>query len=131
VASNVAANGSVTAAALAADCLAHAGASDRAETVQALILATRDHEASDEQDFHILLDVDLSILGADSRRFDEYEKQIRTEYQHVPAAIFSNARKEILEKFLRRPKIFKTRTFFDRYEQRARKNLNDALANLS
>lgn len=118
-------------AALAASCLSGTEvADDRSRKVQDLILATSGHHQSADPDTRVMLDVDLSILGAAPARFAEYEQQIRSEYQHVPDAVFIAGRQAILERFLRRPQIFMTRTFFDKYEQQARTNLINALTKL-
>ena len=36
----------------------------------------------------LLIDVDLSILGAEAQRFAQYEQQIRAEYAFVPEDLF-------------------------------------------
>jgi predicted metal-dependent HD superfamily phosphohydrolase len=46
--------------------------------------------------------VDLSILGAETPRFDQYEQQVRDEYGWVPGPIYRHKRKAILESFLAR-----------------------------
>jgi predicted metal-dependent HD superfamily phosphohydrolase len=76
------------------------------------------------------VDVDLSILGSPLVRYEEYERQIRAEYSHVPPKIFESKRAGILQGFLDRPRIFNTQVFFERYEQPARVNLARAIARL-
>jgi predicted metal-dependent HD superfamily phosphohydrolase len=102
-------------------------ASDSADRVHALIIATR-HTASpmlpDEQ---LLVDIDLSILGAEQARFNEYEEQIRKEYAFVPRWLFRRKRRAILQGFLDRPSIYSTAPFRERLEQRARANLRRAM----
>jgi predicted metal-dependent HD superfamily phosphohydrolase len=78
----------------------------------------------------VLVDVDLSILGATQSRFDEYERQVREEYGWVPEPIYRRKRREILESFLGRPAIYNTARFIGRYEQQARANLARSLARL-
>lgn len=101
---------------------------DSADRVHALIMATR-HTANpilpDEQ---LLVDIDLSILGAEQARFDEYEEQIRKEYAFVPRWLFRRKRRAILQGFLDRPSIYSTPYFRDMLEQRARENLKQAMA---
>jgi predicted metal-dependent HD superfamily phosphohydrolase len=82
-------------------------------------------------DEKILVDVDLSILGAKSERFDEYERQVREEYSWVPAPIFRSKRKATLAEFLNRPTIFNTEKFVGVYEARARENLRRSVAKLA
>ncbi|MGC4245009.1 MAG: hypothetical protein QM686_23190 [Herbaspirillum sp.] len=109
-------------------CLLDAGASEEiAQRVHALVMATRHHQPSVEDDASLLVDVDLSILAAPPDRFEEYERQIRAEYDYVPLALFMQERKKILQGFLNRPRIYRTKTFFELYEATARKNLERAI----
>ncbi len=115
-------------AAWAEDVLSEAGATrEMRETVTALILATRHDEAPTGHAAQIIVDIDLSILGAERARFDAYERQIREEYAGVPEAVFRLGRAAILRKFLERPSIFSTEHFRSRYENRARENLARSL----
>ena len=100
------------------------------ERIYTLILVTRHDAEPREPDERILIDVDLSILGAPPRRFDEYEEQVRAEYSWVPAIVFRAKRREILRGFLARPSIFHTRKFAEAYEARARANLERSIARL-
>ena len=112
---------------LAAGC-----AEDVAQRVQALVLATREHVApADDPDAALLLDADLAILGAAPARFDEYERQIRAEYAHVPEPDFRSRRHRILSGFLARPRLYLTDVFHAALDQRARDNLTRSLARLS
>ena len=109
---------------LAAGCNAEA-----ADRVAALVLATRSHEASTaDADTALLVDVDLAILGAAPARFDEYGRQVRAEYAHVPDAEFRAGRGRVLQGFLERERIYVTDAFHDALEARARANLQRALA---
>lgn len=111
---------------LAAGC-----AEEVAQRVQALVLATKGHEAPQgDADTRLLLDVDLAILGAAPGRFSEYELQIRAEYAHVPEPEFRARRIRVLGSFLARPRIYVTTVFHDALEARARDNLAGALAGL-
>jgi predicted metal-dependent HD superfamily phosphohydrolase len=95
-----------------------------------LIMATKKHETGDDLDAKIMVDVDLSILGRDEKRFFEYEEQIRQEYAWVPPEVFGPKRAEILEHFLVRENIFRTDRFRQKYEERARKNLAASIQKL-
>ncbi|HJS29311.1 MAG TPA: hypothetical protein VJ768_06800 [Anaerolineales bacterium] len=101
-----------------------------AERIKTLILATRHDTVPQELDEMILIDVDLSILGATPDRFDDYEKQIRAEYAWVPVSVFRSSRLNVLRGFLARAMIFNTRKFFDIYESQARANLERSIKNL-
>jgi predicted metal-dependent HD superfamily phosphohydrolase len=104
-----------------------APASDR---VYELVMATRHNAVPAGIDAQILVDVDLSILGASPGRFDEYEAQVRQEYSWVPGLIFRRERRKILEDFLKRETIFQTRRFVDAYEMQARANLRRSIGKL-
>jgi predicted metal-dependent HD superfamily phosphohydrolase len=101
-----------------------------ADRVQALVLATRHHAPSEDPDTQLLLDVDLAILGAAPARFDEYERQVRAEYAHVPQPQFRSGRAAVLADFLARPRLYGTAAWHDALEARARENLRRAVAAL-
>ena len=101
-----------------------------ADRVHSLVMVTRHNAVPGEPDEAILVDVDLSILGATKDRFDEYEKQIREEYSWVPDFLFRSRRCSVLTGFLQRPTIFNTRTFVETYEARARENLKRSIKKL-
>jgi predicted metal-dependent HD superfamily phosphohydrolase len=103
---------------------------EAAQRVQAMVLATRGHEPSEDPDTRLLLDVDLAILGAAPARFDEYGAQIRAEYAHVPEPEFRARRARVLAGFAARPRIYGTAAFHDALEHRARENIARTLAAL-
>jgi predicted metal-dependent HD superfamily phosphohydrolase len=96
--------------------------------VRALIMATRHEAVPNTADEKVLVDVDLWILGAPEKRFDEYELQVREEYGWVPGPIYRRKRREILRGFVARPAIYGTEPFLRRYEAQARANLARSLA---
>lgn len=98
-------------------------AAEAAERVHALVMATRHTAVPSGRDEQLLVDIDLSILGAARPRFDEYEQQIRQEYAYVPGFLFRRKRREILKGFLDRPAIYSTPHLHDALEARARDNL--------
>ena len=102
-------------------------AADAAKRIHALVMCTVHDAVPSEEDQRILVDVDLSILGADEPRFQEYERQIRQEYAWVPEDVFRARRGQVLAQFLARPSIFSTTAFRERYEGRARSNLERSL----
>src|SRR6266536_3933967 len=118
-------------AVLAKQCLLEAGVGDDfVDTVSRLILATKSHDATTEDDAPVMVDVDLSIFGQSEARFDEYEAQIRQEYSWVPRTIFVARRTEILERFLSREHIYTTHFFDQKFEQLARRNIQGSLRRL-
>lgn len=115
---------------MARNCLATTGLSGLTTTVAELVMATKSHVTAGDPDAALLVDVDLSILGQSEARFAEYEAQIREEYRWVPKLIFNSKRKEILQRFLDRPRIYATDYFAGRYEERARRNLEHSIREL-
>jgi predicted metal-dependent HD superfamily phosphohydrolase len=98
-----------------------------AALVASLILATKHNALPTTLDAQVLVDIDLSILGAPETRFAEYEQQIREEYAFVPGFLFRRKRRAILRSFLDRPRIYSTPHFNASLEQAARKNLRRAV----
>lgn len=68
----------------------------------------------------LVLDVDLSILGAEPLRFLEYEHSIAEEYGQRSALAFRIGRGRFLSSLLARPFLFHTPYFRERYEATAR-----------
>ena len=99
-----------------------------ADRIHALIMATKHTVNPAGTDEQVLIDIDLSILGAGTVRFAEYERQIRDEYAHVPVPLFSQKRRAILQSFLDRPRIYCTPHFHAALEETARANLRAAIA---
>jgi predicted metal-dependent HD superfamily phosphohydrolase len=100
-----------------------------------LILATHKHTTSavgsrSVADAELFLDMDLSILGAGERRFDEYDAAIREEYNFVPVDTYRQRRAEILRSFLERPRLYLTDDYHRRLDGRARANLQRAIDRL-
>jgi len=115
-------------AAWAGDALHAAGADQAVITrTQALIMATAHHQAQEDGDARLIIDVDLAILGAEPARFAQYEEQVRAEYASVPIDVYRHKRGELLARFLARPAIYGTPELRARLEERARINLGRAI----
>lgn len=115
----------------ARDCVAAAGLSAaKAQRMYELVMATCHDAVPDDADARLLVDVDLSILGAEAARFDESDIQIREEYAHVPDPEYKLGRIKVLRSFLDRPRLYSTDDFHASLEVRARANLNRALERL-
>jgi len=111
-------------AALARKVLTHANvASSRVDRIEQLILATRTHESDGSADNALLLDLDLSVLGASPADYSRYAEAIRQEYAWVPEADYRHKRAAVLRRFLDRPTLFLTPPFHQLYEAQARHNL--------
>lgn len=98
--------------------------------IKDLILATMHSALPSGQDQKLMVDIDPSILGASSKRFNVYELQVRDEYAWVPGIIYRHKRKEIILGFLERNPIYNTPVFQKLFEAQARKNLVYSLQRL-
>jgi predicted metal-dependent HD superfamily phosphohydrolase len=96
--------------------------------VASLILKTKTHDAGEDADAQVLLDADLAILGADDPAYRTYAEQIRQEYAWVPEAAYRTGRRQVLERFLTRSRIYH---FLSHLEEPARKNVDAEIARLS
>ena len=103
---------------------------DLGQLVANLIVATKHTVAPTDPDIQLLVDIDLSILGQPEDKFDEYERQVRKEYEWVSQDAFVIGRSAILRSFLDRPAIYSTQFFRNKYEAQARANIARSLARL-
>lgn len=87
------------------------------------IMATKQHQATQEQDLNFLLDIDLAVLGSSPQRFIEYEQQIQKEYAWVAPEIYMQKRREVLQYFYQMQPIYQTSYFQQCYEVQAKNNL--------
>ncbi|MEM7261949.1 MAG: N-methyl-D-aspartate receptor NMDAR2C subunit, partial [Planctomycetota bacterium] len=100
------------------------------DRVAELILVTKHDTPPRTPDEQLLVDIDLAILGADTERFDEYERQIREEYEWVPEPQYREARSAVLRGFLAREPLYSTEHFGRKLEERARGNIERSIARL-
>ncbi|MCP3926463.1 MAG: hypothetical protein GY714_28210 [Desulfobacterales bacterium] len=97
------------------------------DKVYEMIIATKHDVEISDKDTKYLIDIDLSILGADKELFSEYEKNIRKEYKWVPFFMYKKKRFEVLNGFLDQKFIYNTDYFREKFELKARANLNSSL----
>lgn len=93
------------------------------DNVVRLIMTTKHNTPPISSDEMLIVDVDLSILGASEERFREYEAQIREEYSWVADDIFQTKRREMLSSFEHRFPIFYHEPLRFKFEAQARQNL--------
>lgn len=105
-------------------------ADDVIARIENLILITEHHANPSTKDEEFMLDIDLSILGAPTDVYDQFEINVRKEYKRVPKFVFRKKRKEILQSFLDMDRIYKTEIFNSKLELLARENLARAIAEL-
>jgi predicted metal-dependent HD superfamily phosphohydrolase len=105
----------------------------RLDRIEAMIRATAMHRVPDFEDEHarrdtaLLLDMDLSILGAVPEVFDAYEQGVRREFAWEEEEAWRTGRSTILRGFLSRPRIFHTDEFRERFEKQARENIERSI----
>jgi len=98
------------------------------QQVASLIRRTKAHDAGDDPDAQVLLDADLAILGASESEYQAYAEKIRQEYSWVPEHEYRTGRRQVLEKFLTRPRLFH---FLTHLESSARRNVAAEIARLA
>ncbi len=91
------------------------------------IEATKNHKLSEDPDTNILLDLDLSILGARRQDYERYTTNVRQEFKIYPDFMYRRGRTKFLKTVLGKQTIFKTEFFIDRFESQARENLKREL----
>lgn len=101
-----------------------------AQRIAALILCTTHAAQPSGQDAQLLVDIDLSILGAAPDRYQRFEHDVRREYAAVPEPLYRAGRLKVLSSFLERFAIYETPYFHERLERQARANLAAATAAL-
>lgn len=102
------------------------------DSVKILILNTKTHQAQpDDIDSQILLDADLAILGASESSYRNYAQAIRQEYSWIPDEVYRVGRKQVLQNFLQRKRIYLTELLFLHLEENAKRNMQAELIDLS
>ncbi len=81
-------------------------------------------------DVRLMQDIDLAILGRSPEAYLNYTQGVRKEYPSVPEELFASTRLGILQRFLKRPSIYKTPWFKQNFESSARKNLQQEIQHL-
>lgn len=96
-----------------------------------LVRLTEAHDpATDDVNGCALSDADLAVLALSEREYDEYAAAVRAEYGHLSDEVFRKGRTSVLTSLLERPLIFRTHHGRERWEQRARANIERELAEL-
>lgn len=101
-----------------------------ARRIDALIMVTEHDSPATTPDQSLLVDIDLSILGAPPATYARFEEAVRREYRLVPWLIYRRKRAAILDGFLQRPRIYRNEPFRTQREQQARNNLADTISRL-
>ncbi|MBX2914158.1 MAG: hypothetical protein KF856_02685 [Cyclobacteriaceae bacterium] len=96
------------------------------ERCLAFINATKKHQPVNRE-VDLFTDADLSILGATPGRYQNYAAEVRKEYSVYPDLLYKPGRKKVLLHFLAMNRIYKTNEFYEKYEVRARINMESEL----
>lgn len=92
------------------------------EKVFQLIVETKTHKASCLEN-KLFLDADLSILGSNTKTYKQYTQNVRKEYAMYDNITYFKGRKEVLQIFLDKDKIYESQHFYEKYEKQARDNM--------
>lgn len=104
---------------------------ERAAKCARMILATKQHEQSEDDDTNYLIDADLAILGANPEDYLRYSEQIRAEYAIFPDFMYNVGRRKALQHFLSMENIYKTEHFRAKYGKQAKANIENELSELA
>ena len=104
---------------------------DLVAEVARLVRMTVDHNPGPgDHNGAVLSDADLSSLGLPSADYRRNTAAIRLEYAHVSDDDFRTGRTRIITSLLAAPQLFRTSVARERWEERARVNMRDELADL-
>jgi len=78
----------------------------------------------------VLVDADLSMLGAGENDFSIYEERVRQEWGQFDDGAFAAGRIAVLRRFLKKRRIFTTDYGRDKWEARAQNNLRRSIEKL-
>ena len=99
--------------------------------VERLVLLTATHTVGPgDLNGAVLNDADLAVLGADPARYERYAAGVRSEYAHVEDPVWRVGRSAVLQRLLRRRRLYATERFHERFDAAARANLAEELAAL-
>ena len=85
---------------------------------------------ADDVNGAVLSDADLSVLGSEALRYQTYAAAVREEFADVPDEVFKPARAQVLSSLLDGP-LFHTEAGRERWEERARRNISEEIAELT
>jgi predicted metal-dependent HD superfamily phosphohydrolase len=107
------------------------GSPEMADRIHRMICLTkRDKHNFLSTDEQWLLDVDLSILGANAEEYDKYALAIRTEYDWVPKDIYCKTRIKLLTALRRRRPLYYIDYFNKRFAKQADENMTREISQL-
>lgn len=101
---------------------------DEASTI---ILATKHDGTPVSEAAKRVVDLDMMILGKAEDIYEKYRSNTRREYGMFSDEQWNQGRKIVLQRFLDMPRIFITDSMHDRFEERARSNIQKELEQLT
>jgi len=105
---------------------------DTVREVSRLIRLTQHHDPHPEDmNGCLICDCDLAVMGWEWEEFQKFGEAIRREYNFVSDEEFREHRRMFMKSFVRRPRIFQTEYFHEKYDEQARDNLHHTIAVLS
>jgi predicted metal-dependent HD superfamily phosphohydrolase len=105
---------------------------ESAAEVARLVGLTAGHATEEiDPDGELLCDADLAVLGSDAERYDAHTAALREDYAHVPEGAFRAARAQVLVSLLELPAIYRNEPLRERWEAKARENLERELRALA
>ena len=84
---------------------------------------------NNSEEINYFMDMDMEIIAEDN--WEDYENKIRKEYCYCNDIEYKDKRKQFLQSLLNKDKIFRTKLFYNTYEQKARINLTNIINKLS
>ena len=93
------------------------------DAVYTLVMATAHDHIPEHENEMLIVDIDLSILGAEPDEYEDYSGKIRQEYARVSWPLYRTGRIEILERFLKKDSIYFTDFFQKKFEVKAGSNI--------
>lgn len=73
----------------------------------------------------------MAVLGSPQERYAQYINNIHNEYSFLDSKSYKCLRTKVLQSFLLIPNIFATKEFREKFEEQARKNIQEELNNLT
>ena len=104
---------------------------ERINLCKHMILATKGHQISQDNDINYFTDADLSILGSYWTDYQIYYRQVRKEYIFYPDFMYKKGRIKVLQNLLAMHRIYKTDHFYNTLENQAKKNIQQEIHLLS
>ena len=102
------------------------------EKVIEFISETKNHTLNiihNNKELNYFLDMDMHILSEEN--WEDYENKIRKEYPYLSEIEYKNGRIKFLQSCLNKEKIYRTKIFYDAFEQKARSNIKKIIEKLN